>query len=258
LSGSPVLFANSFPKSGTHLLIQILQGLSELGPVVDSGLPAILTFDGKTGEQRELETILEDLRRLKNGDIAYGHLHARPEIKEELTREGVATYFIYRDPRDIVVSHVHYITEMAPNHAHHKHYKEDLHSFHERLKVSILGLPEKPEPFPNINHRFEPYAGWLDAPGVLSLKFEEYIQKPAEFLEKILECAISHGFNLSTSRQRGIKVLRDAVDPQKSPTYRSGRIGRWREAFTEEHKAIFKEVAGNLLIRLGYEQDKDW
>jgi len=36
---SPVLFGNSFPKSGTHLLTQVLAGFSRFGPVVNSGLP---------------------------------------------------------------------------------------------------------------------------------------------------------------------------------------------------------------------------
>ena len=38
---------------------------------------------------------------------------------------GLAAYFILRDPRDVVVSHVHYITEMEPNHIHHRYYTED-------------------------------------------------------------------------------------------------------------------------------------
>ena len=58
LSGSPILFANSFPKSGTHLLTQVLHGFVKLGPVVDSGLPAIVTYEGATGEPRNGEVIL--------------------------------------------------------------------------------------------------------------------------------------------------------------------------------------------------------
>jgi len=32
----------------------------------------------------------------------------------------------------------------------------------------------------------------------------------------------------------------------------------WRTSFTPENKALFKEVAGDLLIQLGYEKDNDW
>jgi hypothetical protein len=30
------------------------------------------------------------------------------------------------------------------------------------------------------------------------------------------------------------------------------------EFFSEEHKQLFKDVAGDLLVRLGYEKDNDW
>jgi hypothetical protein len=39
---------------------------------------------------------------------------------------------------------------------------------------------------------------------------------------------------------------------------RKGVAGDWRNVFTKQDKEIFKEVAGDLLIRLGYEKDKNW
>jgi hypothetical protein len=43
-----------------------------------------------------------------------------------------------------------------------------------------------------------------------------------------------------------------------SPTFRRGRIGSWREEMTTAHKLAFKEIAGQLLVELGYEEDFDW
>ena len=88
LAGTPVLFANSFPKSGTHLLTQVMHGFAQIGPAVDSGLPAMVTFDGFTGRQRTQAEILGDLQRLLPGDIAYGHVHAFPEAVELLVPGG--------------------------------------------------------------------------------------------------------------------------------------------------------------------------
>jgi len=34
--------------------------------------------------------------------------------------------------------------------------------------------------------------------------------------------------------------------------------GDWRNYFTARDKEIYKEEAGELLIRLGYERDLDW
>jgi hypothetical protein len=52
--------------------------------------------------------------------------------------------------------------------------------------------------------------------------------------------------------------LVEAIQPKKSHTFRSGKTGGWREHFTEEHKTLFKEVAGELLVKLGYEKSNDW
>jgi Sulfotransferase domain len=258
LAGVPVLLANSFPKSGTHLLTQVLQGFPVIGPAVDSGLPAIVTYEGDSGRQRQGIEILADLQRLKAGDLAYGHIHALPEVVRFLCQPGYAAYFILRDPRDVVVSHVHYVTEMEPNHIHHRYYSEELHSFDERLAVSILGRPDVPIPFPDIQARFEPYLGWLDHPEVLVLHFEDFIQQQEAALERVLDHAVQRGFPMQVSRPAAIQALAHSIDPQRSPTFRSGKVGGWRDQFSTENKRLFKQVAGELLLRLGYEQGDDW
>ena len=61
---APILFANSFPKSGTHLLTQVLSGFTQLGPFVNTGLPAVTMFDGPTGQPRmmlEIQAMLGQL-----------------------------------------------------------------------------------------------------------------------------------------------------------------------------------------------------
>ena len=137
----PVLFANSFPKSGTHLLTQVLQGFPRFSaPRLTAGCqpssPSRAIPDARAAPARSSH----DLQRLLPGDIAYGHLHALPEVVEFLSQAGMAAYFILRDPRDVVISHVHYVTEMEPDHIHHRYYTQELHSFDERLRTSILGI----------------------------------------------------------------------------------------------------------------------
>lgn len=258
LEGIPILFANSFPKSGTHLLTQVLLGFTRLGPAVDSGLPAIVTFEGESGRPRLEEEILADLGRLKPGDIAYGHLHAIPAALACLCREGVAPFFILRDPRDVVVSHVHYVTEMASEHAHHRYYLEELRSFDERLRASILGRPDWEEPFPDIRARFEPYLGWLAREEVLALRFEDLVADQPAALGRVVDHTVARGFPLRAARRQAIEFLSRSIRPEKSPTFRSGQIGGWRERFTPEHRQLFKQIAGDLLIELGYEQGYDW
>ena len=269
LQHSPVLFANSFPKSGTHLLTQILQGFSAIGPVVDSGLPAIVSFNGETGHLRSEAAISADLQRLLPGDFAYGHVHALPRTIQFLTQENVASYFIVRDPRDVVVSHVHYVTEMADRHIHHAYFNQKLPDFEARLNASIAGVSAQDltaagiveisgRELPNIHERFEPFMPWLDYPQVLLIRYEDLLTNRKEMLRAILMHAIQRGFQPSTHMRAAIERLESHINPQKSPTFRSGKVGGWKESFSPQHKQLFKQVSADLLQRLGYENDNDW
>lgn len=261
LAASPILVANSFPKSGTHLLTQVMEGFTRAGPAVNSGLPAIVAYQGDTGRQRAESEIMSDLQRLRPGDIAYGHIHALPGPATFLRQPGIAAYFILRDPRDVVVSHVHYITSMAPSHIHHHYYQENLHTFEERLTASIVGINIEGVPLPDIRQRFEPYIGWLEYPEVLTLRYEDFIASPEsqnETLGKVFDYAQQRGFHFACPRPQALHILAASINPKRSPTFRSGKIGGWKKSFAPEHKRIFKDVAGDLLIRLGYETSQDW
>ena len=253
----PALFANSFPKSGTHLLTQVLAGFTKLGPFAETGLPAVTMFDGATGAARPVSELLPQLTRLRYGDIGYGHLHALPEMVEALCKPGVAPFFILRDPRDVVVSHVFYISELAPDHNLHQYYAR-MESFEAKLMTSIRGLPDAEFDFPDIAGRFQPYVGWLDRPEVLPLRFEDFLSDRQEALRQIISHVIERGWAFSGDLDQAADVLAGVIDPHRSPTFRSGRSGGWREHFTPEHKDVFKQLAGDLLIRLGYEEDLEW
>jgi len=41
-------------------------------------------------------------------------------------------------------------------------------------------------------------------------------------------------------------------------TFRKGLSGEWKNLFSESHKDTFKDIAGDLLIKLGYEKDLGW
>lgn len=254
----PWLFGNSFPKSGTHLLLQILAGFEALGPAVYGGQPPILTYGVRSGQQRPMAQILADLRRLRPGDVAYGHLHALPEVVAELRSPAGAAYFVNRDPRDVVVSHVFYVTEINPHHVHHQHYANELTSFDQRLRTSILGRPDFAEPFPDVRARFEPYMGWLDVPEVLLVRYEDVLANQAEELGRIFDHGVGRGFRTRLSRDQAVAKLAGSIKPKKSPTFRSGGSGGWKQHFTPAHKELFKAVTGDLLQRLGYEKDQNW
>lgn len=257
-NGWPILMANSFPKSGTHLLDQVLMGFSRVSPFSPHVALPFASYDGETGKKRTVQEALRFLKSLSPLDVTSTHLLDWPEVVDAVCTPRFIPYIIYRDPRDIVVSHVFYITDMAPGHAHYQYYNEELKNFDERLKVSILGRPGVNIEFPNIAQRFELYDGWLDRPEVLALRFEDFIHHGRETLGRVTDHFLKRVNTLPASREQIINALELNINPKRSPTFRSGRTGEWKKYFKDEHKKLFKDIAGDLLIRLGYEKDNNW
>lgn len=252
----PVLLGISFPKSGTHLLDQILLGFSNVAPYSKRLHSFYAEYEGESGRKRTPEQALDWLDSLQPRDIASAHLFARPEAIARVCSPRFVPYFIFRDPRDVVVSHVFYVTEMEARHVHHGYYQA-LPDFNARLHASILGRPDADVEFPDIAARFAPYLGWLDQPDVQSLHFEDLIHDRASALSRIMDHFLARA-SLPLPRELVLDAIESAIDPRRSPTFRSGKTGEWKKYFTEEHKTAFKDIAGDLLIRLGYEKNNSW
>lgn len=254
--GWPILLGISFPKSGTHLLDQILLGFNRVAPFSRRLHSFYAEYEGESGRKRSPEQALAWLKSLRPGDVASAHLFARDESVKCVSSAAFVPYFIFRDPRDVVVSHVFYVTDMEAQHVHHAYY-QSLPDFNARLNVSILGRPDTSIEFPNIADRFAPYLAWLDQPSVMSIHFEDLISDRAAMLNRIIDHFLTR-VPLNAPRELILEGLESSINPRRSPTFRSGKTGEWKKHFTEEHKKIFKNVAGDLLIRLGYEKDQDW
>ena len=254
--GWPILLSISFPKSGTHLLDQILLGFSKVAPFSKRVHSFYAEYEGGSGIKRAPERAFAWLDSLRPRDIASAHLFARPEAVARVASPAFVPYFIFRDPRDVVVSHVFYVTDMEVRHVHHDYYAS-LPDFDSRLKTSILGRPDAGVEFPDILGRFAPYMDWRDRPEVLTIHFEDLIHDRALTLTRIMEHLLARA-PLQTPRELVLSAMETSINPTKSPTFRSGKTGEWKKHFTEEHKRIFKDVAGDLLIKLGYERDLNW
>jgi hypothetical protein len=166
-------------------------------------------------------------------------------------------YFIYRDPRDMLVSQVFFATDMHEEHGMHRFYKS-LPDFGERLKVAITGIDRDGLYMVNIRQRYASVFEWLEQQHVMCIRFEDLINNRNATLEAILDEVESTGYKIPTPRKQALSILVDAIRPRRSRTFRSGKTGGWREQFTEEHKALFKDIAGDLLVKLGYEKTNDW
>jgi hypothetical protein len=255
MGSMPIVFGNAIPKCGSKLLFNILRVLPAIGPCVDVGLNEIKPFF--RGESTSQAWINSQLDALRPGDIRLGYLYASPESISRLTADTWATFMIIRDPRDQVVSEVHYAMDMHKGHAMHDflHRLPDMSS---RLQTMILGVPEGPARRVGVQEHYERFLPWLEQSEVTVVRFEELTRFRRETLALILDRLLERGFRLFCTREEAINLLQQAMKPAKSETFREGKSGGWVDTLSRENIEAFKATSGQLLIRLGYEQDLDW
>jgi hypothetical protein len=99
---------------------------------------------------------------------------------------------------------------------------------------------------------------WLEQRKVLCIRFEDLINSRDATLNAMLDEVEKTGYAIPTPRKKALSILVEAIQPKKSRTFRSGKTGAWQEYFREEHKKLFKDVAGDLVVRLGYEKNNGW
>jgi sulfotransferase 6B1 len=253
---APPIFGNSKPKSGSHLLLQILAGFTQIMPYKYVAADPIRTVT-KDGKRRQGKEILADLLNLPPGVIGWGYIEATSENVSFLCQLGRVNYFIYRDPRDMLVSQVFFATDMNEEHGLHEYYNS-LPDFGERLKVAITGLDRDGLYMVSVKQRYEAVFQWLEQKHLMCLRFEDLINNQESTLNAMLDEVERTGYEIPTPREKALHTLIEAIQPRKSHTFRSGKTGGWREHFTEEHKKLFKDVTGDLLVRLEYEKSNDW
>lgn len=253
---APPIFGNAKPKSGSHLLLQVLGGFTQIMPYKYVDADPVRTI-AKEGRRKPKEEILDELRRVPQGVIGWGYVDATPENASFLTEAGRVNYFIYRDPRDMLVSQVFFATDMREEHGMHDYYNS-LPDFGERLKVAITGIDKDGLKMVSVRQRYDGVFQWLETPGVMCIRFDDLINNRDATLHSMLDEVEKTGYKIPIPREKALSVLVEAIQPRKSHTFRSGKTGGWKQYFTDEHKSLFKDVAGDLLVRLGYEENNDW
>ena len=253
---APPIFGNSKPKSGSHLLLQILNGFTQIMPYKYVDADPIRTIT-KNGRRRTVDEVLTDLKRAPSGVISWGYLEATKENASFLTEAGRVNYFIYRDPRDLLVSQVFFATDMHEEHGMHDYYKS-LPDISARLKVAITGIEQEGLRMVNVKQRYEGVFQWLEQKNVMCMRFEDLINNRDATLNMMLDEVEKTGYKIPVEREKTLEVLVQSIQPKKSHTFRAGKTGGWKTYFTDEHKKLFKNIAGDLVVRLGYEQSNDW
>lgn len=259
ITGMPV-FANGVPKCGTHLLCKTLS----LVPGLICGGRWQYFNNSVDVANHHLEATYKRLSRIPKGMFLYGHLVPQKDVVAFLKEKGWRTILIIRDPRDLVCSHAFYALE--DSYRYSTYYQEVLDDIDDRLMTSIKGLSARHVnpgservPLFDIDRRYRSFLPWLKEELNLVVRFEDLIgpkgggdlQRQHEAIWQIL-AHIHVGASAGMVERIANNLFGGTI------TFRKGKTHAWQQRFTEEHISVFKEIAGDLLIELGYETDKDW
>ncbi|MEM6262746.1 MAG: sulfotransferase domain-containing protein [Bacteroidota bacterium] len=259
-ANNPLVICNSFPKSGTHLLGQILDNMPNAKTWHD-----IVSVQALSGVMNTGNHIQWKIASAPVGAVVRTHLMCYDEIKEILKKRNHKRFFIYRDLRDVAISHANWVVK-EPRIFLHGIYN-DLPTFDERLMYSIKGTPLG-TPFtsnlsnPDIGLDFRRYLGWISDPDTLAVKFEELVGARGGSTDELrfetIRKIVNHlEIEMSDSEIKS-RFSNESLNPSTTRTFNKGKMRQWEEKFTPEHKQAFKAVAGDLLIELGYEKDLNW
>ena len=262
-SPKSLILCNSYPKSGTHLLYQILYSIPNLCKWDD-----IVSVQALCGIMNTASHVRWKIGSASNHSIVRSHLMYCDEILDILQEFNCKKLFIYRDLRDVAVSHARWVTKEERIFLHDIYL--DYSSFDEQLMTSIKGIPLG-TPFssnisqPDIGSDFSRWQGWVNDANTLAVKFEDLVGERGGGSEEkrlyIVEQILDHLSISMSSHQVKEKFASYILNPDESHTFKKGgkgNIGAWKTFFKQEHKEEFKKVAGKILIDLGYEQDFNW
>lgn len=235
------LLVNSFPNSGTNMLLQIVRA--------DWHIRRYETDVG--GIKRDIDTIREDLwesfQPLTNKRRCVGHVPWNDTIYYLLEKMGIKTILLIRDPRDCVVAHMFHVKKFFASSA-------------QNFRVSGQLLHTRPDPMMDIicglGERLAEITPWISRANdykdanILPLKYESFRTVPLATCQEMIK------FAPDVFRNESSTTLAQRIKPNESPTFRKGTIGDWKNHFKAKHIKTFWKDNGivEAMRIMGYEK----
>lgn len=183
---------------------------------------------------------------------------------------------IIRDGRDVAVSSVHHRWNNAADVGGKRSITQDQAAKREAYRSDPAVFTATGESIFVEGHVAEIARSWNEGVGRAvedasllgdnyhQLRYEDLLAEPFKEVRRLLEFLgadsteeVTRGCVEAASFER-LSGGRSQGEEDSSSFYRKGVAGDWKNHFTEEDKRVFKEEAGELLIRLGYEKNLDW
>ena len=205
-----VILLNSVPKSGTHLLRQIMRPVGEPCPVHPEG--HISTgFHGFGLTPSPVQERIQGLQDDQGGSICYGHLTYHTELDTWLRERNAKMIFLYRSVFDSAVSLRYHI--LNPD--------QRFKAFErKRFNLNLTTQEQLASCFNFMFFTWLLYRKWMTSDWVLPVRFKELREAPEETCERILAY-------LGMESKVEVADMVDSIHPEGSPTFRAGRVGDW-------------------------------
>ena len=240
---NPILFVMGIPKSGSTWLEKMIStypGYEELLiPEATLHGEGLFLLPGDTFTRMQNMLVLMKM-----------HIWGGEHNVRVLDEAKVPYVILYRDFRDVCVSHYHYM-RLTPWHYFHKQAME-------------MSLSDYIDYF--LEDALADFCEWVDLWDAnrdkersILVRYEDMLADPHGTLRRILDLyelpatderisqmVEANSFQrLSGGRERGEEV--------QSSFFRKGKAGDWKNHFTAEQAAAYKRVAGDWFERHGYE-----
>lgn len=241
-----ILFVAGLPKSGTTWLEGMLAsypGYSLLLP------PSITRYEMEHGRSHDYTLpgdFFSDYDRVLA--VTKTHVPGSPRNVDLLRRHELPHVVLYRDLRDVAVSHYFYVrnTRWHPEHPHYQ------------------GLDPEGGLRVFLDRELDSFAAWIrsweshrDPELTCVIRYEEMVRETMAVLrrvadhlgldgsdETLLAIVKRHSFDHLTGRENS--------EADGTSFFRRGTPGDWRNHFTPELEADYREALDGLLEELGY------
>jgi len=192
---------------------------------------------------------LDAVGRTPQGTWVNQHFAFNTELHSALRKADVPIVFLYRDPRDCVVSMANFLVSRGePADWLPKLPSRDLDT---ALAFFLTGDDER-LPFDQV---FDSYRGWFHAEGVLVLRFEDIIGpkgggREAVQIDRLT--ALARHIGWEGTAEHLIRAISGSFNPTAG-TFFKGQIGSWRKDFSPSVLRLFEQTGGeDLLVSWGY------
>lgn len=244
-SNAPRILSVSMPKSGTNLLQRILV----LHPALSRAwLPTL----GQRNAEKWTNT-RSVFSPIRSGKIVSSHFDFDENLAQIVRDElGYKLLLVVRDPRDAVVSDMHYIRTW-PGHP----LKKQIDALPDD-KARLLELIEGRNGIRNIRDQVLRFSGWKDY--AHTVRFEDAVGAGGGGSDERQLAVVKDIFDYlgMPLNPNGVSTIAANARSEKTQTFRTGRVRNWEAVYDEEVKDAFRAIAGDLLIDLGYETGVHW